>query len=153
LYSLVLAYARSPLLREIRWSYRYILERIRESLTGVMPGIELAGTSDLALARWKFSGNAQQRKRAYLLHHGTLLYDFAIEQVSRYLSMPARQPEYRDGRVHSAFLCNLSVIAAELRRRLRSGWEADAILGCWPGTLAAQLVVEKYGKTEWVRRR
>jgi lipoate-protein ligase A len=153
LYSLVLAYDRSPVLREIPWSYQYILGRIRDSLADIMPGIELAGTSDLAAAGSKFSGNAQQRKRTYLLHHGSLLYGFAIDRVSRYLHMPARQPDYRGGRGHSAFLRNLPIEAADLRRRLRECWEADAVLGAWPGRLVEQLVADKYAREEWVRRR
>src|SRR5207244_1022462 len=76
LYSLVLRYERSPLLREITSSYVYILERVAAALSGIRPGAEQAGTSDLAAEGLKFSGNAQQRKRDYLLHHGTLLYNF-----------------------------------------------------------------------------
>jgi lipoate-protein ligase A len=153
LYTLVLAYDRSPLLREIRWSYRYILGHIRNSLADVIPGIEMAGTSDLAAAGLKFSGNAQQRKRSYLLHHGTLLYDFEIDQVSRYLYVPARQPAYRGGRAHSAFLRNLPIQPADLRRRLREGWKTGAVLARRPEELVAHLAADKYGKAEWVRRR
>src|SRR5215831_11254102 len=58
LFSLVLAYARSPLLGEIRSSYRYILGLLRDALANVMPGIACAGTSDLAADGLKFSGNA-----------------------------------------------------------------------------------------------
>src|SRR5205823_15100024 len=50
LFTLVLAYRRSPALREIPTSYVHILERIRDALSDVEPGIELAGTSDLAVA-------------------------------------------------------------------------------------------------------
>src|SRR5947207_3232819 len=57
LYTLVLAYDRSPLLREIRWSYEYILHHIRVALLEIVPGIEWAGISDLAADGKKFSGN------------------------------------------------------------------------------------------------
>src|SRR5262249_44963282 len=73
LYSLVLAYDRAPSLREVRPSYDYILGRIRAVLVDLLPGVEQAGISDLAAAGRKVSGNAQQRKRRHLLHHGTLL--------------------------------------------------------------------------------
>src|SRR5262249_19628800 len=85
LYSLVLAYARAPALHEIRPSYAYILDRIGQALAGLLPRIEQPGTSDLASDGRKFSGNAQQRKRTHLLHHGTLLYDFDLELIGRYL--------------------------------------------------------------------
>ena len=57
----------------------------------------------------KFSGNAQQRKRTFLLHHGALLYDFDLAQVGRYLRPPPLQPEYREQRPHAEgdFLCNV----------------------------------------------
>src|SRR5262245_6905461 len=97
LYSLVLSYQRSPELHDLTSSYGYILDRIREALADLLPDLEHAGTSDLSWRGRKFSGNAQQRKRTHLLHHGTLLYDFDLGQVGRYLRMPARQPEYRGG--------------------------------------------------------
>ncbi len=86
-YSLVLSFARSPELAEIRPSYRVILARITEAL-GV-PGVEQTGISDLAVQGRKCSGNAQQRKRHHLLHHGTILYHFDLSLVSRYLRLPA----------------------------------------------------------------
>src|SRR5262249_9077228 len=91
-FTLVLPYERAPALSEIASSYRYILDRIGEALADVLPGIERAGTSDLAVAGQKFSGNAQQRKRRWLLHHGTLLYKFSLELIGRYLRQPVRQP-------------------------------------------------------------
>src|SRR5438132_7620980 len=75
-YSLVLSYERSAALRDVRPSFAYILEQLRAALSELAPGIELAGISDLAHNGRKFSGNSQQRKRNYLLHHGTILYDF-----------------------------------------------------------------------------
>ena len=91
-YSLVLSYERGPALREITPSYSYILHRICESLAGLLPDIEPAGTSDLMASGLKFLGNAQQRKRNHLLHHGTLLYDFDLSRIGRYLRLPARNP-------------------------------------------------------------
>src|SRR5690348_16105251 len=54
LFSLVLAYDRAPELREVISSYRYILTRVGGALAGLLPGITLAGTSDLACAGRKF---------------------------------------------------------------------------------------------------
>ena len=45
--------------------------------------------------------------RHHLLHHGTMLYGFDLVAVERYLRMPSRRPEYRQGREHRAFLVNL----------------------------------------------
>jgi lipoate-protein ligase A len=152
-FSLVLSYDRSAMLRDIRPSYCYILARIRDGLSGVLPGITCAGTSDLAVNGRKFSGNSQQRKRRFLLHHGTLLYDFDLDQLSRYLRMPARQPDYRCGRDHGAFLTNLPANAGYLRQRLITAWEADTEGVTRPMDLVRQLTAEKYTRLAWIRRR
>jgi lipoate-protein ligase A len=152
-YSLVLSYDRSPALGGIRSSYVFILERIRQTLFDILPGITCAGISDLAVEGRKFSGNSQQRKRGFLLHHGTLLYNFGLDQVGRYLRLPARQPDYRCGREHAAFLVNLPVSAADLQRRLQVIWQANVDLRAWPKHLVGQLVEAKYTKEGWIRRR
>jgi lipoate-protein ligase A len=152
-YSLILAYDRSPALGEIPTSYVYILERVRDALSDLLPGLELAGTSDLAAGGRKVSGNAQQRKRTHLLHHGTLLYDFDLAQVGRHLRMPERRPEYRGQRGHEDFLMNLPAGAEELKRRLRAAWGADTQIETWPESKVASLVQEKYLTAEWIRRR
>jgi lipoate-protein ligase A len=152
-FSLILAYDRTPLVREIRPSYCYILERNREALGGILPNLELAGTSDLAAGGRKSSGNSQQRKRHHLLHHGTVLYGFDISRASRYLHMPVRQPDYRHGRDHTNFLCNLPVTAEDLKRRLADAWHAVAPLPSWPEKAVAQLAADKYTGLDWIKRR
>lgn len=153
LYSLVLASEGVAALREIRSSYAYILHRMCQALAGVLPGIERAGISDLAATGRKFAGSAQQRKRRYLLHHGTLLYDFNLELFGCYLHLPSRQPDYRAGRDHAAFLRNLPLGRSELEHRLRSSWEAEAKLLGWPERLMSELLAEKYARADWIRRR
>jgi lipoate-protein ligase A len=153
LFSLVLAYDRDPALREVRSSYCYILHQLEEELGKLVPGITCAGTSDLALAARKFSGNSQQRKRDYLLHHGTILYDFDVAPVSRYLRLPVRQPDYRAARPHEDFLVNLRLSPGELESRLRALWRADQVLTGWPEAAIRELVAARYGSEEWLRRR
>lgn len=152
-YSVVLANERAPELRDIRSSYRYILQCVADTLTGLLPEIGHAGISDLAASGRKFSGNAQQRKQRCLLHHGTLLYDMDISVVGRYLRLPARQPEYREGREHESFLVNLPAGAVEIKRRLRGAWNATPEQQEWPRQRVAELVAEKYDRPEWTRRR
>src|SRR5439155_24088632 len=100
----------------------------------------------------KVSGNAQQRKRGYLLHHGTILYDFDIGQVDRYLQMPPRQPDYRSGRGHTAFIRNLPNNARDLKRRLREVWNADQETTLWPCGLTSKLAMEKYSTNAWIQK-
>lgn len=153
IFSLVLSLERAPAVREIVASHRYILDVIRNALQDLQTGIEYAGISDLAIAGRKFSGNSQQRKRDFILHHGTILYDFAIEAVARYLKLPERQPEYRGQREHGDFLMNFPAGADDLKRRLRAAWQVDESLSGYPGARVQELAADKYAKDEWTRRR
>jgi lipoate-protein ligase A len=150
-YSLVLRYDRSPLLTDVRRSYRLILAGVMEALG--RSGVEQAGISDLSLEGRKFSGNAQQRKRNHLLHHGTILYAFDLSLVPRYLRQPLRQPEYRAGREHEAFLRNLEVGREELILGLRRAWGAEEQSPGWPEGEVRRLGQEKYATAAWNRRR
>jgi lipoate-protein ligase A len=153
LFSLVLRYERAAELTQILPSYRYILGRIRAALATLAPDLEVAGTSDLAVAGRKVSGNSQQRKRRHLLHQGTLLYDFDLERIGHYLRFPQRQPDYRAGRTHGEFLANLRLSRDELKGRLRELWEARGAMEIWPKEAVERLLVDKYTRVEWIRRR
>ena len=126
---------------------------IRDTLHDVQPSIEVAGVSDLVVSGLKVSGNSQQRKLRYLLHHGTLLYDFDAGAVGRFLREPARQPEYRRRRSHGEFVGNLEMAPALLQERLRTHWMARVPLVQWPREEVARLVHEKYARSDWTRRR
>jgi lipoate-protein ligase A len=115
--------------------------------------LELAGTSDLSFAGRKISGNSQQRKRRFLLHHGTILYAFDANLVDRYLHLPSRQPDYRLQRKHGEFLTNLPAPASELQSRLLTAWKATAPVDSWPREMVRQLAEDKYARPEWIRRR
>lgn len=152
-FSLVLAYQRTPALGEVRSSYAFILGQLRAALSALIPDIECAGTSDLARLGRKISGNSQQRKRGHLLHHGTILYDFDTSLLDRYLTMPQRQPDYRAQRAHVDFVANLSLSAADLRTCLLKCWQAEQPQDDWPKDLVQRLVAEKYVRDDWTRRR
>jgi lipoate---protein ligase len=150
LFSLVLRFDRDPALGDLHASYRFIRGRIQDALASP---VALQGSSDLTLGDRKFSGNAQQRKRTHLLHHGTLLYAFDAAPLWRYLKTPPRQPEYRRQRDHADFLTNLPLGVRELREMLRAAWQANDLQVEWPAEMAQQLVAEKYARDDWIRRR
>ena len=83
LYSLILPYEGHADCKNINASYRHILGEMAAALADSAPGIAQAGISDLACAGRKFSGNSQQRKRTHFIHHGTLLYAFDLDKISR----------------------------------------------------------------------
>jgi lipoate-protein ligase A len=151
LFSLVRSFERTPELAHIGISYRYILERICRALS--VADLRLAGTSDLSMGDRKVSGNAQQRKRTHLLHHGSLLYSFDAAQVSRYLRTPARQPQYRQQRSHADFLANLPLTRGDIVKRLREAFDAQEGALEIPNEPVRLLVESKYGREEWTRRR
>jgi lipoate-protein ligase A len=153
LFSLILRFDRDPALSDLHASYRFILGRIQRALELLAGPITLQGTSDLALGERKFSGNAQQRKRTHLLHHGTLLCGFDFAPLQHYLKPPLRQPEYRRGRSHADFLTSLPGDAATIMQALRDVWPADSAALPWPADMVKQLVEEKYSRVEWIRRR
>jgi lipoate-protein ligase A len=153
LFSLVLDYRRAAELTQILPSYRYILGHIGRALKTLSPDLEFTPPSDLARAGRKVSGNSQQRKRGHLLHHGTLLYDFDLGRIERYLHLPKRQPDYRAGRTHAEFLTNLNLSAEDLKKRLREWWRAEEPARTWPEEAVRRLVEQKYARAEWTRRR
>ena len=154
LYSLILALHRAAELEQVRSSYAWILGRMIAALAPLGVDLKQAGTSDLILGEKKVSGNAQQRKRTHLLHHGTLLYGFNLtDDMGRYLHVPARQPDYRGGRSHVAFLGSLPATAVELRRLLCRAWDAEQSLPDWPDDDVRRLEREKYGRDDWIHRR
>jgi lipoate-protein ligase A len=153
LFSMVLPYEWHPALRDVNASYRHILGEMAAALADLAPDISQAGTSDLASAGRKFSGNSQQRKRTHCLHHGTLLYAFELGGIARYLKQPARRPAYRLDRAHDAFLMNVPAEPQDLIRRLRERWRAEEPLTRWPREKVDALVAERYARDEWTRRR
>jgi len=152
-YSLILRTDRAPGLDLIQASTQYVLSRTSNAIRDLVCDASIAGTSDLQVGGRKFSGSAQQRKRNHFLHHGTLLYDFDLDLIARFLNAPERQPDYRRSRPHADFLTNLLATGEELKLRLIAAWEPTAELAEAPLEPARQLLVAKYGCDEWTFRR
>ncbi|HUQ68504.1 MAG TPA: lipoate--protein ligase family protein [Planctomycetaceae bacterium] len=102
-----------------------IMQRLADALSDDRRRIEVRGVSDLVFDARKFSGNSQRWLRNALLHHGTVLYDFDLARVSRYLRFPSRQPDYRSDRAHTEFIANLTMPRDEIARHLMSAWNAQ----------------------------
>jgi lipoate-protein ligase A len=151
-FSLVLGYDHAPGLNEIPASNRYVLARVARALAPVVSAV-VEGTSDLAVGAEKFSGNAQQRKRRFFLHHGTLLCGFDLALLARYLNPPERQPAYRRDRPHGAFVTNLAAGVHDVKRLLVEEWRPESVYAPVPGEKVGELVAAKYSRAEWNRRR
>ncbi|QGJ70143.1 Lipoate-protein ligase LplJ [Planctomycetales bacterium 10988] len=160
MYSLIIDLRSRPHLRDIQQAHREVLERICRGIHRMAP--ELAegeqplrreGISDLVCGETKVSGNSLQVKRYHLLYHGTFLYSYPLEKISRYLKTPPREPEYRAGRTHASFVENLEVPAQMLKTAMRNAWNAEAIRTDWPEANVKDLVETKYQQAEWNARR
>lgn len=144
-YALVLSLQRRPVLRMVEHAHRVVLDRLADALRRWVPGVCRRGTSDLALGEAKFSGNSMRLKRRCLLYHGTLLYNFPLELVETCLAMPPRQPSYRQGRSHRAFLTNLPLPGGAIRQAVAAAWCAEQVRTDWPQAETARLALsERY---------
>jgi lipoate-protein ligase A len=156
MYAVVLCYEAKEHLRMLDQAHRHVLGALRDSLVPIQSHIEHLGTSDLALIDpngeqppRKFSGNSVRCKRSHFLYHGTLLYAMDLSHIERYLHAPPRQPEYRAGRGHRAFVANLPIDREALRSAAMAAFEAAEPLAEWPRQLTARLAAERYAREAW----
>ncbi|MBZ0165670.1 MAG: hypothetical protein K8I00_02605, partial [Candidatus Omnitrophica bacterium] len=96
---------------DLKRSYQYILGKVTAALKRCAINAAYLPISDIALVdnRKKISGNAQKRGRKYILHHGTLLYNYDLSRIEHYLAIPASMPDYRERRPHRDFVTNAPV--------------------------------------------
>jgi lipoate-protein ligase A len=137
-------------LTNIRESFHFVLRRHREciaQLAGVRVDIE--GISDLAIDGRKFSGNAQYRKRRFVLLHGTFLLNFAFSFVDRCLPLPTKQPGYRRQRTHLEFLANLHLQSQIVREAVKAVWNASREFSAVPVDKIKDLVRDRYSRQDW----
>ncbi len=97
-----------------------------------VPGLVLAGISDLALADRKVAGTCLACTQGRALFSATLLVESDPTALSRYLRHPPREPPYRSGRPHADFVRRLAdafpgLTAAGLERRLAEVFDADTL--------------------------
>ncbi len=154
--AVVLPVAASPEYRAVDTAQRSVLARlaatIRESF-GVPA--EVLGSGDLTLGIHKFSGSAQRRLRNHFLVHATVLYDFPLDRIARYLATPGRQPSYREGRPHEDFVTNLGLprsAVAEAARRAFLQERGTVVEAAVPTETIARLVAERFGERAWIER-
>ena len=120
-YALVLSKIQYHDLNDLRKSYEWISGKVIAALEPLGVKAVFKPISDIVLAgsEKKFSGNAQRRGRNFILHHGTILYDFDLSLITRYLTMPKDVPEYRKGRSHADFVTNIPIDPAAFKVHMR----------------------------------
>jgi lipoate-protein ligase A len=149
-FTLVLKIAEHPALKSITRTNAFVLERHEAALRPLLgPAVRARGTSDLALGDFKFSGNAQRRKRHFLLFHGTFLLDFDIGLMEEVLLHPPAEPDYRKNRPHVGFVTNVKVPVKAIKEALKKAWNVNGKLEKFPKDKIEELVKEKYSKDGW----
>jgi lipoate-protein ligase A len=153
MYSLVLSYSARPELRYLDHAHAFVLGRLAEALARHVTGVTHCGTSDLALAGRKFSGNSMRAKRDWFLYHGTLLYAFELPRIAALLKTTPRQPDYRSGRSHDEFVANLPLPRPEIVQAVIDAFGGKDLAADWPQAEVARLVAERYGAQHWTYQR
>ncbi len=149
MYAVVLSYRLRPALRVIDHAHCFVMSMMAQALARLEPRVQPQGISDLAVGGRKVSGNSVRCKRGHLLYHGTLLYRFPLELIEQCLKMPPRQPDYRCGRNHEAFVANLPADRAALSQALIQQWQASERRDDWPQSLVTHLVAQRYTSEQW----
>jgi lipoate-protein ligase A len=153
--AVVLPIATAPGLEAVDVAQRYVLERLAAALGAAGPAVEVHGSGDLTLGLRKFAGSAQRRLRRHFLVHVTLMYQFPLEWIGRYTTLPRRQPAYRQGRSHDNFLTNLELPRDRIVAAVRAAWlppGQPAPTAEVPEALIRDLVASKFGDPGWVER-
>ncbi len=149
-YSLILRIPESGPLQTITGTNNYILQRQQAALQPLLKlPVHIQGHTDLAIGNLKFSGNAQRRKRNFLIFHGTFLLQADIPLIEKVLHMPSKQPDYRQNRTHSQFLMNLELPPEAVKSALQKIWQAHEPISAIPTAKIQALAQQKYSTRDW----
>lgn len=113
--------------RNITVVTRDIMHRLKHAFIAGGRRVDVQGISDLVHQGRKVSGNSQRWLKRSLLHHGTVLYDFDLAKIERYLPMPTRRPDYRGERPHAEFVGSLPLSREAIVELLAREWNAPHI--------------------------
>jgi len=168
-YNLTLKIPDSGLLTTVTGTNAFVMERNRAALAELLGmRVSVQGHTDLAFTQWvgrdvdalvvphsrwfKFSGNAQRRRRQAIVFHGTILYDFDLRVISELLRFPSMQPGYREDRSHAEFVANIPTRRNSISAALRAVWSAQQIFTAPPSERIDQLRRDHYENDAWTLR-
>lgn len=149
-YSLILEINQHPELASITSTNRWIMDKQCQALQSLAgTAVKVRGITDLALGELKFSGNAQRRKRHFVLFHGTFLLNFDLSQIEKFLKLPPKQPDYRQNRPHLDFVKNLNIASDKIQKALVKTWQASGGHNFTFSEKMKNLIEGSYSKKEW----
>jgi lipoate-protein ligase A len=153
--SVILPESAAPGLSAVDKAHRYVLDWIAQSFRQAGAPVSLEGRGDLVLGDRKCGGSAQRRLKHWFMVHCSILYDFPIERIGRYLANPRRQPDYRQGRDHHDFLSNLALprnILIDAIRADRISGPCSSQVPAVPPAVMESLLSEKFRNRDWIER-
>jgi len=92
--------------------YEYFTRPIIDALSQLGLDCKLSGRNDLECNGRKFSGNAQFCTDERILHHGTILFDTDVNEMSSILKVDKEKLEYKAVKSHRGRVVNLSEMIA-----------------------------------------
>ncbi|TWU35107.1 lipoate--protein ligase family protein [Novipirellula artificiosorum] len=155
MYSLVLDLDLRPELTHIDANHHFVMRRLLQAVNRQLEQqhdetAAFQGTCDLTFVNRKFSGNSMRMTRHHVLYHGTILYDADLDLIARCLRTAPRQPDYRLGRSHQAFITNVPLDRTLLESDLRDVFDAAVD---WPAAVPADKIVQlrqqRYDERGW----
>ncbi len=113
----------------IQKSYQFILKKVIKALISLGVQAVWHPISDIAIkgSDKKISGNAQKRAKKFILHHGTILYDFNLKNIEKYLKVPKSCPDYRNGRVHKEFVANIDKTSENIKMAIAKQFPISSV--------------------------
>ena len=87
--------------------YEYFTRPIIDALKFLGLDCKLSGRNDLECDGRKFSGNAQFCSNGRILHHGTLLFNTDVSEMSAVLKVDKEKLEYKAVKSHKGRVINL----------------------------------------------
>jgi lipoate-protein ligase A len=151
----ILPETAAPGLAAVDLAHRFVLERLAASLRQLGLSAAVEGLGDLVVGGRKCAGSAQRRLKAWFMVHCSILNEFSLERITRYLPIPQRQPAYRAGRPHAEFLSNLHLPRKILVDAIRASWSAGRGASCaraLPLQTVQTLISDKFGNPLWIER-
>lgn len=166
-YSLFFSTKENPELYPVKDSYKILLGLIQNSLNKQNIISNQDGKSDITILEnsivKKISGNAQFRKKDFLVQHGTLILNTKLfDKVVQNLSHPPEEPDYRKNRTHKDFLTSLpsefeikkfeNDLFNEVKKYVKSNHEMNKDILFLKKVLkkAELLYLEKYANLEFI---
>ena len=93
--------------------YSYFTRPVIDALASLGLECKLCGRNDLEIDGKKVSGNAQFSTNGRILHHGTLLFDADVKEMSSVLRVDKEKLEYKAVKSHKSRVTNISLLLDE----------------------------------------